>query len=273
MMKITISGSGSGKDSTTKVFPWNNDDMMKQFDEKSITTKPSASHKDIDVILDHFTTFLKGSAAVNEKTPGKMNEWHILFNMGTVVRDDETTKEFIGFDTSASKYDYPEHRIIGDDTTSIKTSLAKTMLENNLRWKHTQKSALNDAQKKLISRSYTQLIGNGYPYPGTPDADRMAIPGSNPYKDDNGNLNERMCWFIYRPNCSEKVFTIVDTAVIPDIKKLTHVAADYGMDMFRYDYMMPTVYALISPDLTVYKIQDPIQNQVKDQIKNKVAPE
>lgn len=181
----------------------------------------------ISRVTTEFTKFLEGC-----KPPPTF--CHVVFRCGTVARLDiaDEVELFTSFENTSYIEGYPTHRVVNDGDLDRFVSNAK----HDYAW---AMSVCKPKHKALISRAYTLLIDDGYPFPGGSGADRTAVPMSI-----DGTT---MATYFYERN--PYVFTVTST-IIPDNIRVTrqqlmewHISK--GSEHRRLDYMFPQVYAVI----------------------------
>ncbi len=181
--------------------------------------------------VDKFHEFL--TAATN--SAGPLQDWHVIFDMGTVVRitpADIALDPVVDFGANYVQ-DFPVDRI-DDDKFDL------NIIEQN--------TAVYNAQRDIgdpgvISAAYNALISDGYPYPGGQGSDRAASPLSDPAQDADKNI----LWGVFWPNRNIMVFNILQ-------QETNSQAVIFGGEMRRLDVMFPRAAYVISPDIVCQKI-------------------
>lgn len=172
--------------------------------------------------------------------------WHVIFRCGTVAnvlrpfirpsgeRTAPNDTEFAGYDTPL--YDFPD-----DDAQDDGATVDKILEDNRKVWE-SQRKIPGDAGR-AVRCAYQRLIEQGYPYGGTPEADRSPV--------DTGILIEPAgrFWIVNWRNLGvgqpAPVFNICFSAKAA-------LAAGVAGDLRRSDYMFPEVAAAIAPDHTLW---------------------
>ncbi len=184
----------------------------------------SVSWTEFDKALNKFINFLSD---VGKNNP--ILDWHVIFSMGTVTRFDPTEcDEFIGY-TGEYVLNYPLNRIKDIEIDEIIT-------HNVLIWNE-QKNTSGEIGTS-INCAYEILINDGYPYPGTKQSDRYAIPCEKPEKEFLWNIN----WL----NCDTRITNL-------SLADNHNNAVALGGEFRRLDYMFPKVLAVITPNLNIYR--------------------
>lgn len=154
-----------------------------------------------------------------------------LVSAGMFQACPQTEEKFSGF-ADCAYYAFPQHRY---PVAKIPEILKQN--EHNWQWSQT----LPDAS--LIAEAYDILIKDCYPYPGTPRADKEVW------------LDEEMivCYYPHRDRRIINFQFIFDPECVPlarDTKVLNYITAA-SSDHRRYDYMFPSVRAIIEEDGTI----------------------
>ncbi|QYB17577.1 hypothetical protein PV-S19_0213 [Pacmanvirus S19] len=178
---------------------------------------------EFDTAVNKFNNFLHN---VNEKNP--IDDWHVIFSMGTVARfDPDEIDEFTGY-TGEYVINYPLNRIADIELDEI-------ICNNVITWN--EQSKIAGYVGTAVKCAYEILINNGYPYPGTEESDRYAIPCEKP--------ENTFLWNVNWDNCKE--LTNLSLA------ESHHTAVALGGEFRRLDYMFPKVLVVITPDLEIYR--------------------
>ncbi len=164
-------------------------------------------------------------------TKPSQREWHVVFRCGTVVRLDGTESEFAGY--TPHTYVFPDHRVEDE-------GVVRDVMDDNRRVWEAQR-AIPDPAGTAIRLAYTRLVAQGYPYSGTPQANRSARPTGVETEADG------LMWIVYWPglDCTGRVSNL---AFAGDIKGAVESAGNNR----RLDYMYPEAAAVIDHELNVW---------------------
>lgn len=178
---------------------------------------------DADVSIDMFKKFLIGAV----KKGGPILQYHVIFSMGTIARLDLEQVEFTGYDSFDR---YPTERIKPEHLDDI--------IKDNIETWHRQKNMLDGDLGKALRIAYKQLDDDGYPYPGA-GSDRAPMPCSNA----DGPKLWNVIWMDRSPQLAN--LTLSDDPVR---------AVILSGEQRRLDCIAPKVIAVISPDLSITRV-------------------
>lgn len=185
----------------------------------------------IDEAVTKFVKFLREAVSAG----GPLADWHVIFSMGTVTRVEPSqfAHQFAGYD---GKYiaDYPTHRLASEDV------LPDIISCNAVIW-NSQKDLAGDIGNSLRV-GYQMLTADGYPYPGGEGSDRIPIPAEIP-----GNDSTELLWHVMWMHRHKYINNLV---ISEDPMEAILTAGEFR----RLDVMFPKVYAVISPDLVITRI-------------------
>jgi hypothetical protein len=188
------------------------------------------------------TLFLDDVAAAAETSGLKMTDWHVVFRCGTMVRIFATDPEFPGYD--ASNYRFPGSECDADQKETVKAIMA-----DNVKVWENQKVIPGVGIGKAVRQAYAKMLGQGYPYPGGPAADRSAVPtGIEIINADTSNKKDTdPLWFVLWPNL-DALGHVYNLAFAP----VAMTACALGGTLRRYDYMFPEVAAVFTPERVMW---------------------
>jgi hypothetical protein len=167
------------------------------------------------------------------------NTYHIVFGCGTVVRVLLNDKEFKGYDGSFME-EWPLERI-KDDAATIDEIFSDCKTE----W-YIQSRILDEIDanaSKAIRCAYETFIKDGFPLPGQSSA-RVCVPME---LSDQTEL----LWGIIWEKRNYKVYNLI-IGSDENIQQMTNTAGE----LRRLDFMFPSVYAVITPQMKVYMLQN-----------------
>lgn len=181
-----------------------------------------------DNIWDEFETAMCAfeSFLHDARSGGALQDWHVIFDMGTVARFNiNSAREFGGYDSEyLAKW---SHR---DDI--IENIEYATMIWN-------EQSLLAGQEGKVVRCAYNILIRDGYPIPGTNDI--VPVPLQMP--DDSAEYLWSLIW-------TNRSVELTNLAIANNML----CALIIGSECRRRDFLIPRVRAVISPDLVVTRL-------------------
>jgi len=200
---------------------------------------PSAEWSDLESAFALFMKFLNVPDEpddTNEPDESAVNVgWHVVFRMGTVARFyDMDLDEFKGY---GAEHELPEDRMSEETSSLIKA-------KNQLIWEDQEKTE-GDVGKALRI-GFKLLVDDEYPHPGG-GSDRLAYQLSKTTED--GLPLWMVVWTQRSLGCAKKAM-ITNLA----LSGSQMGAVILGGDLRRYDYIQPKVFAVIGPDLAVYRV-------------------
>ncbi len=200
---------------------------QKQEEQKQEETMQEAT-------LKFLMRFLQGAV----EKGGDMDDWHGMFHAGTVVRfpapDVDSLKRMEFADDAV--YDFPVHRL-------LKPAVLPQILSGNQKIYNETLTRNNEFEPMVIS-AYDTLISDGYPYPGGQGADRFPI---TPGPEGGPGL---VMWPARSPYVYN-AFAHPDPTVTILPMQLTVTCGE----LRRADFIEPRLYALISPDLELHRLE------------------
>ncbi len=102
------------------------------------------------------------------------------------------------------------------------------------------------------------MIGDGYPYPGGPGADRIAVPVSSGLQSRSkassrdADSSELMMTIFYNREHAGMVYNLSYIKTDSDNPSSTGEHQAFGADHRRSDFMMPQAYTVIDSQLKIH---------------------
>ena len=215
--------------------------------EKYVTWIPicDAIEKLIKFLQDVHSDAISTTSSV---THDILSTYHVIFGCGTVVRVILTDEEFKGYDGSFME-EWPIERIENAETSIIDEIFSDCIIEWKIQSQILEEIDVNAS--KAIRCAYETFIKDGFPRLGECSA-RVCVPmecSENTSKDTNENISKstNTLWGVMWKKRTYKIYNLV-LGSIEDIQQMTST----GGELRRLDYMFPSVYAVISPQLKVY---------------------